>query len=387
LCPCSIGRFLYPHNVEEPELLFPLEVVFCEDCSLVQILETVSPELLYADNYPYYSSFSPAFLAHAKENVLQRLAEKPLDSSSLVIELASNDGYLLKNYVDHGVPVLGIDPAEGPVAEAEKIGVRSMCAFFTEELAPQVVAEYGAADIVHGCNVLAHVKDTNGFVAGIRKMLKPDGLVVIEAPYLLPMIAHTEFDTIYHEHHCYFSLLALDKLFRRHGLYINRVEEVAVHGGTIRIFAEPTENVGESVLTMLANERSLGMDGADFYREFSQQVDHLREKLLAMVGELKAQGKTVAAYGAAAKGAILLNSSGITRDTVDFVADRSTMKQGLFMPGSKIPVLPPEAMLEKKPDYVIILAWNFAEEIIQQQAEYLAAGGKFIVPVPEPVIL
>ncbi len=380
-------RLVRAEKASEPELTFPLNVVFCPECALVQIDETVAPEILYTDDYPYYSSISPDLLARSRENALARAAERGLDSSSLVIELASNDGYLLKNYVEQGIPVLGIDPAQGPAADAEKIGVRTLCTFFTEQLAQEIAEQYGQADVIHGNNVLAHVKDTNGFVEGIRKALKPDGVAVIEMPHLLPLVEHIEFDTIYHEHHCYFSLTALDNLFRRHGLFINRVEQLSIHGGSLRIFAEPTENVGPSVTELLALEREVGLDSAEYFREFAQRVDALRDKLMALLNGLKAEGKSIAAYGAAAKGATMINYCGIDHEMIDFVADLNVNKHGRLMPGGKIPIRSPEALLEERPDYVLILAWNFIDEIAAQQAEYLAGGGKFIVPVPDPKVL
>ncbi|SMQ61000.1 Methyltransferase domain-containing protein [Altererythrobacter xiamenensis] len=380
-------RLLTEKMLTEEELTFPLVVAFCKDCSLVQMLETVSPEILFADAYPYYSSFSPALMEHSRKNALARIKDRDLGSDSLVIELASNDGYLLRNYVEKGIPVLGIDPADGPAAAARKVGVKTICGFFTEEMAADVAEAEGQADVVHGNNVLAHVADTNGFVAGIGKILKPTGVAVIEMPYLLPLIEHIEFDTIYHEHLCYFSLTALDKLFRRHGLYLNRVEELSIHGGSLRIFVERQENVGESVSTMLANESAIGLDTPEFFAEFSERVDGLRSKLLALISDLKAEGHSVAAYGAAAKGATMLNYCGLDTTQIDFVVDRNAHKQGKYMPGAHLPILPPEALVEKQPDYVLMLAWNFADEIIAQQQDYLAAGGRFIVPVPEPRIV
>lgn len=380
-------RLLTREMLNEAELTFPLIVAFCPDCSLVQILETVSPSILFADAYPYYSSFSPALMAHSRANALARIDERELGPSSLVVELASNDGYLLRNYVEHGVPVIGIDPADGPAAAAREIGVPTLCEFFTDEFAEQFAQEHCLADVVHGNNVLAHVSDTNGFVSGIAKILKPTGVAVIEMPYLLPLIEHIEFDTIYHEHLCYFSLTALDKLFRRHGLFLNRVEELAIHGGSLRIFVEPGERVEESVSSMLANESAVGLDRAAFFAEFSSRVDTLRSELLALVCDLKSKGQSIAAYGAAAKGATMLNYCGLDTTQIDFVVDRNVNKQGKFMPGAHLPILEPEALAERKPDYVLMLAWNFADEIIEQQQAYLEQGGKFIVPVPHPRII
>ncbi len=380
-------RLLTTEGLSEPELVFPLEVAFCPDCSLVQILETVSPDVLFADAYPYYSSFSPALMEHSRKNVLARLEERNLGPDSLVIELASNDGYLLRNYVEKGIPVLGIDPADGPAAAARKVGVKTMCGFFTEQLASDLAEARGKADIIHANNVLAHVADTNGFVAGIATILKPTGVAVIEMPYLLPLIEQAEFDTIYHEHLCYFSLTALDKLFRRHGLFVNRVEELSIHGGSLRIFVEQSEAVDASVTDMLANERAIGLDRSEFFAEFSARVDTLRSELLALINGLKAKGHSIAAYGAAAKGATLLNYCGLDTTQIDFVVDRNVNKQGKFMPGAKLPILEPEALVERQPDFTLMLAWNFAEEIIAQQEQYLAQGGRFIVPVPEPRIV
>lgn len=380
-------RLISPERSDEPEPTFPLQVAVCEQCSLVQITETVAPEVLFADAYPYYSSFSPALLKHSRENVMARLAERELDESSLVVELASNDGYLLKNYVEHGIPVLGIDPADGPAEAARKIGVPTLCDFFSEELAGQLAAEGKAADIIHGNNVLAHVADTNGFVSGIAKLLKPNGLVVIEAPYLKPLIEHVEFDTIYHEHLCYFSVTALDHLFKRHGLYLNHIEHLSIHGGSLRLFVEHIENPQDSVKAALADEASIGMTGSGYFDDFADRVSTLKADLLRMIKELKASGKSIAAYGAAAKGATLLNYCGLTTEELDFVVDRNVHKQGHLMPGARLPVRAPEALITEQPDYVLMLAWNFADEILEQQADYRRNGGRFIIPVPTPKII
>jgi SAM-dependent methyltransferase len=370
---------------EEPR--HPLDVAFCQDCTLAQILETVPPEQLFGADYPYFSSFTDALLRHSQANVTARIAERRLDGRSLVVELASNDGYLLQYYRAQGIPVLGIDPAPGPVAAARARGIETLQAFFGRDLAAKLAAEGRLADVIHANNVLAHVADTNGFVAGIGTLLKDDGVAVIEVPYVKELIDRGEFDTIYHEHLCYFSVTALTRLFGRHGLSLNRVEPLEIHGGSLRLFVGRRERADRSVAEHLQAERRAGVDRLDYYAGFSDRVGRLRSDLVALLGKLKREGARIAGYGAAAKGTILLNFAGIGREVLDFVADRNVHKQGRYIPGVRLPIVAPERILEERPDYLLILPWNFKDEIMEQQAEFARRGGRFIVPVPAPAIV
>ena len=387
MMPLSDGLLTTDQLAAGGERHYPLEVAYCPICSLVQILETVPPETLFCNDYPYYSSFSSALLEHSRANALALADSRRLDSNSFVVELASNDGYLLRNFVEKGVPVLGIDPAEGPARAAQKIGVPTMCAFFGKELAVSLRRQGKLADVVIANNVLAHVADTNGFVEGIRVLLKPDGVAAIEVPYVRDLIDHCEFDTIYHEHLCYFSVTAVDRLFRRHELYLNKVDRLAIHGGSLRLYVELHENVGECVRSLLAEEATLGVDKYPYYEDFSMKVMAIRTSMRELLGALKSAGSRIAAYGAAAKGAIMLNYIGAGTDIIDFVVDRNVHKQGKFMPGVHVPICDPAKLVEERPDYVVILPWNFKDEIVSQQAAYREMGGKFIVPIPQPAII
>jgi len=374
-------------DLEKPEPRYPLDVAFCELCTLVQILKTVPPEELFQRDYPYYSSFSDALLEHSRKNVEARIGHRELDANSFVVELASNDGYLLQYYKEHGIEVLGIDPAEGPVKAALEKGIPSMCTFFGKQLAEQLAGEGKRADVIHANNVLAHVPDTNGFVQGIGALLKDDGVAVIEVPYVKDLIDHCEFDTIYHEHLCYFSVTALVALFKQNGLSLNHVEHLEIHGGSRRLFVEPTENVQESVRDFLRDETSQEVDHLSYYENFSSQVVAIKNRLNELMTDLKRQGKTLAAYGAAAKGAIMLNYADVGTDLIDFVADKNVHKQGRYMPGVHVPIVDPERVLGEMPDYVLLLPWNFKKEILEQQSEYRSRGGKFIIPIPFPEIV
>ena len=376
------NALLTAEQLARPEPRFALELVFCPDCSLVQITERVPPEQLFGE-YAYFSSFSDTTVAAAKA-LAERLArERALGPGSLAMELASNDGYLLRHYRDAGVPVLGIEPAANIARVANERGIRTRCEFFGRELAETLAREGCRADVLHANNVLAHVPDLNGFVSGIERALKPSGVAVIEVPYVRDLIEKCEFDTIYHEHLCYFSVSALDALFTRHGLGLAGIERIPAHGGSLRLFAAPGAPRGAATKVLLDEERSLGMLELAYYAGFGQRVEKLRRDLVALLARLRGEGKRIAAYGASAKGSTLLNYFGIDARHLEYVVDRSTEKQGRYTPGTHLPILPPERLREDRPDYLLLLAWNFLDEIAAQQAEYRGRGGRFIVPVPE----
>ena len=367
------------------EARFPLTLVFCPSCSLVQIEQTVDPSVLFRD-YFYLSSFSSTMLAHAKEEAEMLAKALGLGADSLVVEIASNDGYLLKNFVEMGVPVLGIEPATNIAEVAEGKGVTTLCEFFGQDLARKLRGEGKRADVIIANNVLAHVADLNSMVEGMAVLLTDAGRAVIEAPYVGTMIDMLEFDTIYHEHLCYFSLHALVRVFGAHGLRVVDVEQVDIHGGSLRVSAQPEATAGEpsaAVTALLAEEKARGIDRVGFYREFSARVEQLKRDLTADLARRKADGQRIAAYGASAKGSTLMNYFGIGADALDYVLDRSTVKQGHYCPGNHLEIVSPDALVERMPDAVLLLTWNFADEIFEQQSEYLAKGGEFIVPIPE----
>jgi len=376
-----------PSTMNGPDSRYPLDVVFCGGCSLVQLLQTVSPDLLFDETYVYFSSFSDELLRHSRENAERLIASRGLGQTSLVVEIASNDGYMLRNFAERRIGVLGIDPAPGPAQAAEAIGIPTIRRFFGTELAKDLRAEGKRADVVIANNVLAHVPDLDGFVEGIGIILKDEGMAVIEVPYVKDLIDRCEFDTIYHEHLCYFSVSALVPLFGRHGLSLNRVEHYPIHGGSLRLYVGARENVEDSVRSYQEDERRCELTGSRYYRDFASRVRSIQADLLSTLRGLKEEGHSIAAYGAAAKGTILLNSTGIGRDLVDFVVDRNVHKQGRLMPGVQIPIDDPARLVRDLPDFVLLLAWNFKDEILAQQSEYRRRGGRFVVPVPEPTVV
>jgi len=392
----SLGRtplanaLLSEADLARPEPTFPLDLAFCRRCSLVQILETVPPDQLFRD-YVYFSSYSDTMLHHTKELAERMIRERGLGPDSLVIEAASNDGYLLRNYQAAGVKVLGIEPARNIARHAWAVhGIPTREEFFTADYARRLVEEGYRADVFHAHNVLAHVPDLPGFLIGIRTLLKSKGVAVIEVPYVKAMLDGCEFDTIYHEHLCYFSLTALNQAFQNSGLRIVDVEQVPIHGGSLRVFASTSDSVLVSdprVDALLTDEQTWGVHGLEPYQQFADRVKHIKMTLNELLAKLKGQGARIAAYGASAKGSTLLNYCGIGRDTLDFVADRSSVKQGRYTPGTHLRIEPPEKLLAAQPDYTLLLTWNFADEILTQQAEYRRRGGRFIIPVPEPRVV
>jgi ubiquinone/menaquinone biosynthesis C-methylase UbiE len=373
-------------NAMEP--FYPLTAFVCRDCFLVQLQEYVDPAEIFTE-YAYFSAFSDAWLEHARRYVEAMTERFGLGPASHVVELASNDGYLLQYFVQKGVPVLGIDPAANVAKAAEARGVPTLVAFFNEDTARRLASEGKQADLIAGNNVLAQVPDLNSFVAGITILLKPGGTCTIEFPHLLRTMQGNQFDQIYHEHFSYFSLLTAEKIFAAHGLRIFDVEELWTHGGSIRLFACHADDARPTlpaVGALIGRERDAGLHRIETYFAFAEQVRETKRKLLSFLIEAKRQGKSIAGYGAPGKGNTLLNYCGIRTDFIDYTVDRNPYKHGRHTPGTHIPIFPPERIAETKPDYVVILPWNLKDEIVKQLAYIRDWGGKFVVPIPEVTV-
>jgi SAM-dependent methyltransferase len=374
-------------DLSRREERYTLAVAFCRACALLQVTETIPPDILYCRDFPYFSSSSPALLKHSAEHVEELTRKHELGPLSFVVEVASNDGYLLRNFVDRGIDCLGIDPADGPVAAANAIGVPTIHDFFGSRCADKLASEGKLADVVIANNVVAHVDDINDFVAGFARLLKPTGVTVFECAYALDMIQHCEFDTILHEHVFYHILHGLTPLFKRHGLYLNDVKRLPVHGGSLRLTVSRSPARSVELDALFAHEAALGLDKEWFYHDFADRVRALRDSLVRLLVSERAKGKRIACYGAAAKGATMVNYLDLGEGFFEFVADANAFKQGKYMPGQRIPIRHPDQLVAYQPDYVLLLAWNFAGEVMRQQATYRERGGSFIIPVPEPRIV
>ena len=381
--------FLSRDQLNQMEPFYPLKVWVCESCFLVQVEKYVGGEEIFSE-YAYFSSFSDSWLDHCRRYVEQMIAQLHLTAQSEVLELASNDGYLLQFFVERGIPVLGVEPAANIAKVAEKKGVPTVVKFFGRETARELAAIGHSPDLILGNNVLAQVPDINDFVGGIKTLLAPDGLVTIEFPHLLRTIDGNQFDQVYHEHFSYFSLYSVERIFAAHGLPIYDIEELTTHGGSIRIYAGHAEDASKvatsRLLSLRAREADAGVDTLTYYAGFESRVRDTKRKLLAFLTEAKNAGKRVVGYGAPGKGNTLLNYCGIRTDFVDFTVDRSPHKHGKFLPGTHIPIFPPDKLWEVRPDYVLILPWNLKTEIMEQLDGIREWGGRFVVPIPEVTI-
>ena len=380
------NSFLTTDMLEKEERFYPLQAFVCDKCFLVQLPEIESPENIFRD-YAYFSSYSETWLKHSENYVNAMLQRFDFDSKSLVVEIASNDGYLLQFFKKKDVPVLGIEPAENVAKVAEQKGIPTLVKFFSEKTANELLSEDKKADLIVGNNVLAHVPNLNDFVEGMRVLLKPNGVITMEFPHLLQLIKQNQFDTIYHEHFSYFSFLTVQKIFSFHKLIIFDVEELSTHGGSLRIFAKHFENdshnVSDRVSELLEKEKKFGLENIKAYTSFSEKVKTTKKKINEFFNRAKNENKKIVCYGASAKGNTLLNYCGIGTDFVDYAVDQSPYKQGLYLPGTHIPIKKPDKIKETKPDYVLITPWNLKEEIMGQISYIVEWGGKFVTHIPE----
>ncbi|OGG41654.1 SAM-dependent methyltransferase [Candidatus Kaiserbacteria bacterium RIFCSPHIGHO2_01_FULL_46_22] len=379
--------YIDPTKADEMEPFYPLRTYVCEQCLLVQLPSYQKREEIFTNQYAYFSSFSTSWLQHAKEYANMMMKRLGLGSDSLVVELASNDGYLLQYFKEQNVPVLGVEPCQNVAEAAEKIGIPTLVKFFGVETAKEMLMNGNGADLLLGNNVLAHVPDLNDFVAGMKILLKESGVITIEFPHLMSLMKHNQFDTIYHEHFSYFSLLAVEKVFARHGFTIFDVEQLSTHGGSLRIFARHTENnslpVTARVQDLHEREKQFGLHDLATYSSWASQVYELKRTFLQWICEEKNSGKIIVGYGAPAKGNTFLNYCGVRSDLIDYTVDKSPHKQNHLLPGTRIPIYDPEKIRKTKPDYVLILPWNLQDEIAQQMDYIREWGGKFVVAIPE----
>jgi len=384
------NSFLTEEQLHQMELFYPLEVYVCDKCFLVQLEEFKNPENIFSD-YAYFSSFSDTWLQHAKNYVDKVIARFGLTSNSHVVEIASNDGYLLQYFIEKGIPVLGIEPAVNVAKSAKLKGIPTEISFFGTETANRLASQGESADLLLGNNVMAHVPNLNDFVAGLKILLKPKSVITIEFPHLMRLMENTQFDTIYHEHFSYFSFLTVEKVFTAHDLIIFDVEELPTHGGSLRIYAkhkgDKSKLISSEVARLRLREKESGYTDINFYYNFEDKVRQIKRDILNLLIRLKNENKKIAGYGAPAKGNTLLNYCGIRSDFIDYTVDRNPHKQGRYLPGSHIPIESPDKIRETKPDYILILPWNIKEEIMGQMAFIRDWGGKFIIPIPKVKII
>lgn len=381
------NSYLTAAQLNETENYFPLKVFVCSTCFLVQVDEYKKASEIFNNEYAYFSSYSTSWLAHAKAYTGKMIDRFGYDESSLVVEIASNDGYLLQYFKERNIPVLGIEPTESTARVAREKGIESISEFFGEDFAKKMAAQNRKADLLLGNNVLAHVPDINDFVEGLRIALAEDGVITMEFPHLVSLIHNNQFDTIYHEHFSYLSFITVSKIFEAHGLVMFDVEEIPTHGGSLRIYAKHKEDnskvISQSVTSLLEREKTIGIMDLRFYEGFEAKAQKVKTDLLQFLNEQKKSGKKVAAYGAAAKGNTLLNYCGIKNEGILFVVDASPYKQGQFLPGSHIPIVAEDEIRKNKPDYVIIFPWNIKEEIMNQLSYIRQWGGQFVISIPE----
>jgi SAM-dependent methyltransferase len=378
--------FLAREQLNQMEPFYPLHARVCGQCFLVQVEEYVGPDHIFSE-YAYFSSYSDSWLQHARRYVDMIVDRLELGPASRIVELGSNDGYLLQWFVSRGIPVLGMEPAANVAEAARKKGVPTLTVLFGRDTAPDVLAQHGHADLLIGNNVLAQVSDLNGFVAGMKILLGPRGVITMEFPHLMRLMEENQFDTIYHEHFSYFSLLTVERIFAAHGLTLFDVDELPTHGGSLRIYARHTDDatkpVGPRVQALRAREATAGFRQLARYTSFTEQVHETKRRLLEFLIGARRRGKSVVGYGAPGKGNTLLNYCGIRTDFLDYTVDRNPYKHGKFTPGTHIPIFAPDRILETRPDYVLLLPWNLKDEIMEQMAEIRAWGGQFVVPIPD----